>query len=691
MPRPTQTTLYWDCETRSTVNLKTAGVYVYASDPTTSVTVARLALGDEEPVEWRPGQELPARFAAAFRDHHVRIIAHNAGFERAILREILHPRHGWPDVPLWRWGCTMARARIQALPGSLDKAANALGLDVRKDGAGHNLMMRMCKPRAVAEDGTLTWWDDEDRMGRLSDYCAMDTKVERALDWALQDYSQSEKDVWDQTEVMNDRGVRFDLSFVAVARQVASDTRDLLDREMDVITKGRVVRASMVQELKRWLVARGVDLTPPPMVGVGAEDEGEADDVEEEAETKLPDMRTRDVIRLLADPRVGPYEKKALRVRLEAGKISVRKLDAITLRCDACGVVRGLLGYHGANTGRYISHGVQIQNFPRQVVANWDEARDTLDYGARMVDALHGPPLDLLSRMLRGSIIPRDGYEIAAGDYSSVEAVGVAWLAGQEDLLDAFRRPDAKIYEDMAGRVFNLAPSTIAPDSWQRHVGKTLVLGAGYQMGWQKFRQTVLNMGGVLLEPAMAERAINVYRETYDRIPMLWRAMQEAATVAVQKPGAVVAIDSGPPDSQVMFRVAGQWLRMKLPSGRYLWYNQPLLEQSDFGRQITYMQVKGPGQRKKGEPEWSRGSTYGGRLTENAVQGLCRDLLVSATLDLEDAEYRPIALVHDEIICEPRRGYGSLGEMLEIMTQLPSWAAGFPLKAKGSRGPRYVK
>jgi len=141
----------------------------------------------------------------------------------------------------------------------------------------------------------------------------------------------------------------------------------------------------------------------------------------------------------------------------------------------------------------------------------------------------------------------------------------------------------------------------------------------------------------------------------------------------------------------VMFRVAGQWLRMKLPSGRYLWYNQPLLEQSDFGRQITYMQVKAQGTRKKGEPEWSRGSTYGGRLTENAVQGLCRDLLVNATLDLEDAEYRPIALVHDEIICEPQRGYGSLGEMLEIMTQLPPWAKGFPLKAKGSRGPRYVK
>src|SRR6185369_13006699 len=98
------------------------------------------------------------------------------------------------------------------------------------------------------------------------------------LDWALQDYSQSEKDIWDQTEVMNDRGVRFDLSFVAVARQVASDTRELLDREMDVATEGRVVRASMVQELKRWLVARGVDLTPPPMIGIGAEDDADEGD-----------------------------------------------------------------------------------------------------------------------------------------------------------------------------------------------------------------------------------------------------------------------------------------------------------------------------------------------------------------------------------------------------------------------------
>jgi DNA polymerase len=309
--------------------------------------------------------------------------------------------------------------------------------------------------------------------------------------------------------------------------------------------------------------------------------------------------------------------------------------------------------------------------------------RDLLDHGAPLVDALGGAPLDLISRMLRGSIVPRPGHEIAAGDYTSVEAVGVAWLAGQEDLLASFRRKE-KIYEQMAGRVFRVDPADISPESPERFIGKTLVLGAGYQMGWRKFRETVVMLGGPLLSPEQAEHAITTYRETFGHIRQFWYDIEGAAIAAVQRPGVIASVAAG----KIAFLFQGKWLRMRLPSGRYLWYSQPLLEPDERFKgqlKLTYMQVN-PKTKK-----WSRGNTYGGRLCENAVQGLCRDLLVEATVALEFQGYRPIALVHDEIVCEPPIGHGSLDEQMWVMCDLPGWAAGFPLSAKGRRGERYNK
>lgn len=694
MPRPAQKTLYWDCETRSTVDLRKAGLYVYASHPTTSVTVARLALGKEPPYEWRPGRALPQEYIQALEDPSVRVVAHHSAFERIILRDILGPRHGWPVVPIDRFDCTMARARIQALPGSLDGAANAAGLDVRKDLSGHQLMLRMCRPRATRPDGTVTWWEDEDRMQRLSEYCATDVKVERALDTILQPFPDFERDVWEQTEIMNDRGLRFDLGFVAAARAVAEDTREMLDTLMSDLTGRAVQRCTMMADLKRYLIGRGVNLEPPPelqrdnqpwmtpvaeLLLADDDDEPEQDDKRQ----SLPDLRRRDIMRILADPDLKKHDRAVLTLRLEAGKISTRKLDAIRERADADGVVRGLLGYHGANTGRYISMGLQIQNFPRETVSDWEEMRELLDAGATLVDALAGPPLDVISKMLRGAIIPRPGHCIMAGDYSSVEAVGLAWLAGEEGLLEAFERK-SPVYERMAGEVYGCPAAAIRPDSIQRHVGKTLVLGAGYQMGWWKFRETVLMMTGTLLKPEEAEHAIRTYRDTFKRIYAFWYEIEEAAKLAVQVPGRVTQVAGG----RIRFLMERSWLRMRLPSGRYLWYCKPLLEANphrDGQQMLTYFGVNNKTRK------WERQHTYGGRLTENAVQGLCRDLLVDATIGLEAAGYRPIALVHDEAICEPAIGHGSVDEMLEIMCDKPAWAKGFPLSAKGRAGHRYSK
>jgi DNA polymerase len=669
--------LFLDLETRSTVDLRKTGAYVYASDPSTTVTVARLAIGMEEPWEWRPGRELLPKYRDYLMNNEV--VAHNAQFERLLIEGVLHPRHGWPLVAIDRWICTMARARAQALPASLDGAGMALGLPIKKDGDGWRLMLQMCKPRRMA-DGSLAWWEDEDRMARLSDYCSTDVKVERQVCRSTAALPQPELDVWDLTEAMNDRGVRFDHSFVQAARIVAEETQALLDNDMRLLTVGVVRKTSEIGLLKSWLMKRGVDLAPPPDLAREGELLDDLEEVEPEEEV-IPDLRRRDVLRLIADPRVGLLEKSVLKTRLEAGKISVKKLYAIHERSNADGRVRGLLGYHGASTGRYISQGLQVQNFPRDVVADWEGHRALLDQGAAMVDAIAGPPLDVVSKMLRGAIIPAEGHEIAAGDFASVEAVGVAWLAGQDDLVEAFRAK-RKVYEEIGARVYGIDPATVTKDSRARFVGKTLVLGCGYQMGWHKFRETCIAQASVLLAPEEAERAVNVYRGTYACIPKLWNDMNQAAIDAVRHPGQATAVAGG----RIRFRMDRKWLRMRLPSGRYIWYSQPLIETGRFGNDcVSYMSVNSLTKR------WERCQTYGGRLTENAVQGLCRDLLVHAALRLERENYRPLTLVHDEIICEPQIGFGSVEEMCSLMSELPDWASGFPLRAEGSRGPRYLK
>jgi len=671
--------LFLDLETRSTVDLRKTGAYVYASDPSTSVTVARLAIGMEEPWEWRPGRDLLPKYLKHLEDPTKEVVAHNAQFERLLIEGVLHPRHGWPLVAIDRWICTMARARAQALPASLDGAGMALGLPIKKDGDGWRLMLQMCKPRRMA-DGSLAWWEDEDRMTRLSEYCSTDVKVERQVCRSTAALPQPELEVWDLTETMNDRGVRFDMSFIAAASIVAEETVKLLNHDMNLLTVGVVKTASNVGALKTWLMKRGVDLSPPPDLAREGELLEDLEEVEPEEEV-VPDLRRRDIQRLIADPRVGLLEKSVLRCRLEAGKISVRKLYAIHERSSEDGRVKGLLGYHGASTGRYISQGLQVQNFPRDVVHDWEGHRELLDHGAAMVDAIAGPPLDVISKMLRGAIIPAEGHEIAAGDFASVEAVGVAWLAGQDDLVEAFRQK-RKVYEEIGARVYGVDPSTVAKDSRARFVGKTLVLGCGYQMGWHKFRETCIAQASVLLAPEEAERAVNVYRVTYKQIPRLWEDMNQAAIDAVRHPGQSTAICGG----RIRFRMDRKWLRMRLPSGRYIWYSQPLVETGRFGNDcVSYMAVNSLNKK------WERQQTYGGRLTENAVQGLCRDLLVHAALRLEQEGYRPLTLIHDEVVCEPPIGFGSVDSMCAIMSELPDWAEGFPLRAEGSRGPRYMK
>lgn len=670
---------FFDLETRSTVDLRKTGVYPYAKHPTTQAIVARFRFDDEPHIEWMLGDPLPDEIVEAAADPGVLWVAHNSGFERTMWRFCLEPRQGWPACPpLERWHCTMAQARACALPGNLEEALQATGANIQKDMAGHRLMLQMCKPRGFNADGTPYWWEDADRMRRLSDYCGTDVDGSRAIFLRVPKMSDSEREVWLATEEMNEAGVRFDLSFCRTALRVADEARDRLNAEMAEVTQRRVPAATNVAALKRWLMDQGIDLTPPPDPF-----DDPADDVEEDdEEDALPELRRKDVERLLLDERVQGAARRALEIRLEAGKTSTKKLNAILQRADERGYVRGLIAYHGTSTGRDSASGggVQIQNFPRETLDDWDGARAVMEHGADALEVLYGPTLDVISKMLRGAIIPDDGCDLISVDYAAVELRGVAWLAGQDDLVRALR-DNAKIYERTAARIYGVPVESIGKDSRERWIGKQVVLGSGYQMGYQKFWRMCLGYG-VRVDVELAERAIATYREMYPQIVALWYELNDAMIEAVRNPGRVVTAANG----RLKFLLEGMWLRMRLPSGRALRYAKPQIEIDErFGREgVTYWGVNSKTKR------WSKQRTFGGRITENAVQAVCRDLLMEGAKRLRaHGGYRLFTRVHDESVMHIVRGVGTVEEARDLLCVVPDWAKGFPLGGEGWRGTRY--
>ena len=643
--------LHIDFETRSTVDLRRAGVYRYAEDSNTDVIMACWAIEDEPVQTWLHTDPNPEDLFQALKDPKCIVVAHNAGFERAMLKYILGPRYGWPVPPFNRWDDTAARAARQSLPRSLDGASQAIGLHVTKDTEGQRLMMRMCRPRSINDDGTVVWWDDKERMDRLAQYCAQDVEVERALDQVLRPLTREEQEIWFLTELINDRGVSVNSDFAKTAITIANKAQLLLNEELNELSGGTVIAATNVAQFKEFLNQNGVNIFE-----------------------NTDDSLNKKAVDNLLKTNLSPTIRRALEIRRDGGKSSVAKYQAIVDRVSSDGRVRGNLMYHGASTGRWSGAGVQLQNLPRETVKDWPKAAKELT---------HDDPkaLSVLSKMIRGTICAAPGARLIWADYAAIEARGVAWLAGQTDLVELFAT-GGKVYEEMAASIFRVPVAEIEKDSMERFLGKTVVLGCGYSMGPVKFRQTVAGMGSNIDEE-LAHHAVNTYRTKYSNIPRLWNRLNEATIAAIKTPKRETTY------RQVSFYCDGDWLLIRLPSGRKLFYRNPRIVKyaGPFGERdtIEYMAVNS--MTKKWGPE----RTFGGKLTENIVQGFCRDLIAGAMLDLENKNYPVVGSVHDEIICEVPNLSGSIDEMISIMCRVPDWAKGFPIAAEAKEGERYGK
>jgi DNA polymerase len=389
---------------------------------------------------------------------------------------------------------------------------------------------------------------------------------------------------------------------------------------------------------------------------------------------QLPSVR-KEVLEKIDVEDLPDYIAIPIKARLEAGRSSVAKYNAMYNYADDEGVMRGHLKFNGAATGRWSGRGPQLQNLPRPTI-DAEPFIDSITNVEYDVINLLVSPWELLASAVRSAIIARQGHRLVVADYSGIEARVLAWLAGQADLVEAFSRKQ-DTYKQMAASIYSV--SAIDVSKQQRAVGKMAILGLGYQMGWERFMGSCVK-SGVVVDEEFSKRVVETYRTQNSCIVSFWRELEDGARTAVAELTRVRTWHG------IVFQATPEWLTMRLPSGRLLWYHRPRLVPNQFGSWKPAIEVSGA---EKGR--WVRYELYGGLLTENLVQATARDILAHAMLRVEAAGYPVILTVHDEIISEPAMGFGSVAEFVALLCELPPWARGCPIAAEGWEGPRYRK
>lgn len=344
--------IYLDFETRSAADITKCGADVYAKHPSTEIMCMGYAF-DDEPVEiWIPRSQEPldlflsvAAEPAISGSAAAQVIAHNAPFEIAIWNHVGVKKYGFPPLPTEAFLCTMAMAYAMALPGALEKVAPALGIGDGKDMAGHRLMLQLSQPKNIAPDGSIIWWESDEKFKRLYDYCAKDVDVERQVYKRMVKLSEYERKVWLLDHKINSRGVCIDTKVVSAAICLVREEKTRLDAEMRRVTNNAVASCSATAQLTNWLKFRGVDTA-----GVAKSDVSE----------------------LLVGASLPSDCRTALLLRQEAAKTSTAKLEMMKDGVGPDNRARGLHQFHGASTGRFAGRRLQVHNFPRPKISQED-------------------------------------------------------------------------------------------------------------------------------------------------------------------------------------------------------------------------------------------------------------------------------------------------------------------------------
>lgn len=651
-------TLHLDYETRSSADISEVGAFRYAADPSTEIFCAAIALNDDAPLIWvNPKFEFDDGLYKVQSDPGVYdlldmlnyrdnlVYAHNAQFEFAITG---HNGHGI-NVQHSQWRCTAAMCRRAAIPASLDKAAQTLGLAQQKDARGKTLIRKFSIPK---KDGTFTQpQDDPAAFLEFLAYCKQDVRVERDIHKKLHAFELkgSVLETFQLDMTINARGLTVNVPALQYAQELITMTEDRLTAEFQELTG---LNPGQRDKFIEWLRERG-------FTGANLQ----AATLDEEIEDADFDA-TSDVGRALV-------LKKSL------SYASIKKVKSMLACADLNdGRVRGTLQYHGASTGRWSGRLIQPQNFKRPTIKHTDAAYadicagEPLDY----IELMNGPVLEVLSSCIRHFIQDPAGMLFDV-DYSAIEARIVCWLAGQEDAVAEYRQ-NIDRYKRMASVIYNV-PADKVDDFPQRFVGKQATLGCGYGMGPPKFRATCAKYG-YDLPVGLEDIAVKAFRNTHKQVVNYWYSCEKQIKRAIANPGT--KYPCGKVDFFCLETAGSRYLFARLPSGRHIAYRDPQVHDD---RISYYGQVEG-------KVMWGRVDLYGGKAVENLVQAIAADIMSHGALTAEQAGFKIATLVHDQ--CLAYHGdKARLDELCHCLTSLPAWAAGMPVAVEGKVVPYYKK
>ena len=705
--------LYFDSETFSECDLTTHGTHRYAADPSTEIMMAQWAIDDSE--VWIADSTDPAddhrtsfirklltELADMNQHPGVLIVTQNSHFDRTVLRYV------WGiDIPVERWYDTMIQAMMHSLPGGLEKIGHVVGLreDEAKHKRGKELIRRFCKPqpkntklRRATRETHPEEWAEFKGYGR-SDITAMRAAHRKLPTWNYNTDAQRaggrEYRLWCLDQRINDRGFAVDVELARKALATADRAKASLREQVTEATDGAVTSATKRDQLLAYIL--------------------------EEHGVTLPDMRSDTLKRRLEDPNLPEAVKLLIAIRMEAGMSSSSKYTALLNHVSADGRLRNTMQFAGAQrTARWAGRTFQPQNMkrpdpdmPPAVVEALTEA--TL---ADVLDLVHGEPMRCLSNIVRGCIVAPKGRKLTIADLSNIEGRKLAWLAGEEWKLQAFREYDEGTGPDLYvlayARSFNVDPKDVGKGH-KRQIGKVQELGLGYQGGVGAFLTfaAVYNMD--LAELAKAVRStvtdqvwaqgkgmydwtvkkrrstfglpeetfiacqvlVTMWREAHPETVALWKEAESAMVKAVQMPG--VPFDVG---QWVRVQRDGAWTRVRLPSGRVLCYLHVQHDEKGLSYQGINQYTR----------QWARIRTYGGKLVENWDQASSRDVLAWEMPDIDAAGYEIVLGVHDENVTEtpdsPEFTHTALAGM---MARPKPWCPGLPLSAAGFETYRYRK
>lgn len=647
-----------DIESRSRIDLKKRGAYIYAQDPSTEILWISWALGDDDPSLWFFKDPFPAGLREIFENSEIIFKAHNAAFERLMFWYILCPEHSLPEPPIERFYCTATQARANALPDKLELCARALGAQEQKDHKGAQLIQKL----SIPNKDTGQFNEDPELMIEFGLYCQQDVRTERSITHAMRDLTEVEQLDYIVSEEINDRGIMVDVDFATVVCGYADIERDEVKRRVTALTRGEVLTAGS-PKFTTWVHA----LLPEKY-----------QHVMETTKNKSGFCFDSNVVDHLFDisKNLGDDAREAIRLKAMASKSSVSKFEAMVNRADpesdrVCGA---FVLFGAGQTHRYSSRGLQLHNM----------ARDTADEPFVIQNAFIDGTIDpedlfsLLKSMIRPSLMPAEGKVFVCLDWSGIEARVLPWETNDsraEPVLDVFRRGE-DIYlvaaEDMPGN--------------DRQLGKVATLALGYQGGVHAFQSMAHNYG-VFIEDSLANRIKFAWRDANPWAVGWWNNVEAAAKRAVRNEGVQMEI------GVVKYVYLAGVLYCILPSGTILSYPQPRLEFDPEWNSLNLTCLKASRRPKADDPEWPRMALYGGLLTENITQAIAADLLREALVRVREWSDEVVLHVHDEIVLEVDEDYAdeAMEDLRSEMLVIPAWAEGLPLDVGGWIGDYYRK